>query len=124
MISENEKSRIDRRHFFYVRGIEQIVPSGTMPLDFQFWRANIDPTERYVLSSKGSIKHRLKSGEPSFGNLYLARDWTDNGLNIGCVEAAATSGIQAARAILGGAQGCGRHSKGRQNRIQCSKSRY
>jgi hypothetical protein len=75
--------------------------AGVSRFDYQFWRANVDPSERYALSTKGSIEYRLKSGESGFRNLYLAGDWTYNGLNIGCVEAAVTSGKEAAQAISG-----------------------
>jgi uncharacterized protein with NAD-binding domain and iron-sulfur cluster len=94
------------------------APPGTGPLDWarlvdrsggaaaarfdaQFWRANIDGSERYVLSVKGSTRYRLRADESGFENLYLAGDWTRNGLNAGCVEAAVISGLQAARAICG-----------------------
>jgi len=33
--------------------------------------------------------------------MVLAGDWTDCGLNAGCVEAAVVSGLQAANALLG-----------------------
>lgn len=69
--------------------------------DFQYWRANIEPSDRYVLSIKGSTKYRLKADESGFDNLYLAGDWTLNGLNIGCLEAAVMSGMQVARGISG-----------------------
>jgi hypothetical protein len=69
--------------------------------DTQFWRANIDPSERYVLSVAGSTKYRLKSDDSGFDNLYLVGDWTRNGLNVGCVEAAVMSGMQASHAISG-----------------------
>jgi uncharacterized protein with NAD-binding domain and iron-sulfur cluster len=57
-----------------------------------FHRANIDPSERYVLSIKGSTRYRLMGYQSGFSNLYLAGDWTLNGLNAGCVEAATISG--------------------------------
>ena len=66
-----------------------------------YYRINIDPSERYVLSVAGSTKFRLKPGESGFTNLYLAGDWTHNGLNVGCVESAALSGAEASRAISG-----------------------
>jgi uncharacterized protein with NAD-binding domain and iron-sulfur cluster len=75
--------------------------AGPARFDAQFWRANIDPSERYVLSVKGSTTYRLGAGESGFANLYLAGDWTRNGLNAGCVEAAVISGLQASRAICG-----------------------
>ena len=49
----------------------------------------------------GKLKYRLKPGESGFTNLFLAGDWTANGLNVGAVESAALSGMEAARAICG-----------------------
>lgn len=66
-----------------------------------FYRANIDPSERYVLSVPGSTAHRLHPGQSGFDNLYLAGDWTVNMLNAGCVEAAVTSGMLASHALSG-----------------------
>jgi uncharacterized protein with NAD-binding domain and iron-sulfur cluster len=66
-----------------------------------YYRVNIDPSERYVLSVAGSTRYRLKSGDSGFSNLFLAGDWTHNGLNVGCVESAAMSGVQACRGISG-----------------------
>jgi uncharacterized protein with NAD-binding domain and iron-sulfur cluster len=76
-------------------------PSGVVHFDRQFWRANIDPTERYVLSLPGSTAARMGSHDSDFPNLYLAGDWTLTGLNAGCVEAAVMSGLQASQAISG-----------------------
>src|SRR5262245_63084174 len=59
---------------------------GEQRFDSQYWRANIDPSDRYVLSVKGSTKGRLRADESGFDNLYLAGDWTYTGLNVGCVE--------------------------------------
>jgi uncharacterized protein with NAD-binding domain and iron-sulfur cluster len=65
----------------------------------QYWRANISGSERYVLTPKGTVKSRLGADESGLPNLYLAGDWTRNGIDGGCVEAAVASGIQAARAL-------------------------
>jgi uncharacterized protein with NAD-binding domain and iron-sulfur cluster len=67
----------------------------------QFWRANVDPSERYVLSVAGSTRYRLGAGESGFANLYLAGDWLKTGLDAGCIEAAVMGGMQAARAMTG-----------------------
>lgn len=67
----------------------------------QFWRANIDPSERYVLTTKGSTRYRLHPGQSGYANLTLAGDWTYSGLNYGCVESAVMSGMAASRAICG-----------------------
>jgi uncharacterized protein with NAD-binding domain and iron-sulfur cluster len=68
----------------------------------QYWHANVMPSERYVISPPGSSKHRLPAHDPQeFTNLYLAGDWTDNGFNLGCVEAATMSGRLASHAMCG-----------------------
>jgi uncharacterized protein with NAD-binding domain and iron-sulfur cluster len=74
---------------------------GVARFDSQYWRANIDPGERYVLSLPGSTAARLGSHDSDYPNLYLAGDWTLTGLNCGCVEAAVMSGLQASQAISG-----------------------
>jgi uncharacterized protein with NAD-binding domain and iron-sulfur cluster len=67
----------------------------------QYVRANIDPSERYTLSVPGSTEFRLRAGESGFAHLTLAGDWIRTGLNAGCIEAAAMSGMQASRALTG-----------------------
>jgi uncharacterized protein with NAD-binding domain and iron-sulfur cluster len=69
--------------------------------DSQYWTANVDPSDRYVLSVPGSDRYRLRSDESGFDNLVLAGDWTDSGMNAGCIEAAVLSGLQAANAVRG-----------------------
>ena len=54
-----------------------------------------------MLSVAGSRKYRLKPGASGFANLFLAGDWTHHGLDVGCGESAALSGVQASRAISG-----------------------
>ena len=67
----------------------------------QYWRANVAPSERYVLTPAGSVNQRLPSNDSGFDNLVLAGDWTKNGIDGGCVEAAVTSGMQAAGKLTG-----------------------
>ncbi|RYH12245.1 NAD(P)-binding protein [Tropicimonas sp. IMCC6043] len=67
----------------------------------QYFRANYEPTERYVLSVPGSTAARLRSDRSGFRNLWLAGDWTYTGINAGCVEAAAMSGLRAAAGLAG-----------------------
>lgn len=69
--------------------------------DYQFFRANVDPDQRYVLTLPGTNRHRLRSDRSGFANLYLAGDWTRTPFNAGCVEAAVISGLMASRAICG-----------------------
>jgi uncharacterized protein with NAD-binding domain and iron-sulfur cluster len=74
---------------------------GAAGLDDQYYRANTEGSERYVQSVPGSLRHRLPADDSGFSNLVLAGDWTRNGMNSGCVEAAVMSGLQAARALSG-----------------------
>lgn len=72
--------------------------------DSQYWRANVDPSDRYVQSLPGSDRYRLRPDESGYDNLFLAGDWTDCGLNAGCIEAATMSGLIAANAVDGRAR--------------------
>jgi uncharacterized protein with NAD-binding domain and iron-sulfur cluster len=74
---------------------------GISALNTQHVSVNIDPSDRYVQSVPGSDKYRLRSDESGYDNLVLAGDWTDSGINAGCIEAAVMSGLQAANALLG-----------------------
>lgn len=69
------------------------------PWDMQYFRANFEPAERYVLSTPGSTTARLRSDRSGFANLWLAGDWTYTGINAGCVEAATMSGLRAAAGL-------------------------
>ncbi|MGB1290775.1 MAG: NAD(P)-binding protein [Pseudoalteromonas sp.] len=68
-------------------------------IDDQYWRVNVDPSERYVLSVAGSSKYRLATNETKFTNLFITGDWIKTGVNAGCVEAAVMAGMQTSRAI-------------------------
>ncbi len=76
--------------------------SGIDRLSDQYFRANLDPSDRYVQSLPGSGRYRIAPGRTGFDNLAVAGDWTACGLDAGSVEAATRSGILAARAILDG----------------------
>ena len=67
--------------------------------DTQYWTANVNPSDRYVLSLPGSASYRISPLDNTYDNLTIAGDWTDCGLNVGCVEAAVISGRLAAHAI-------------------------
>jgi uncharacterized protein with NAD-binding domain and iron-sulfur cluster len=67
----------------------------------QYWSANVDWSDRYVLSLPGSDRFRLRPDESGYDNLFLAGDWTDCGMNAGCIESAVISGLQAANAVRG-----------------------
>jgi uncharacterized protein with NAD-binding domain and iron-sulfur cluster len=78
-------------------------PGKTGPERFrsQFWKANIDPSERYVLSVVGSTQHRIEAGATGFSNLVVAGDWIKTELSCGCMEATFMSGMEASQAICG-----------------------
>ncbi len=85
---------------------------GRERLAAQYYRANIDPSDRYVQSLPGSGRYRLAPGRTGFDNLAVAGDWTACGLDAGCLEAAVRSGVLAARAILEGSLGGADDSQG------------
>ena len=74
---------------------------GRAALDTQHVSVNVDPSDRYVQSVPGTERYRLRPDESGYDNLVLAGDWTDCGMNAGCIEAAVMSGLQAANAVLG-----------------------
>jgi uncharacterized protein with NAD-binding domain and iron-sulfur cluster len=74
--------------------------SGEARFDSQYWRANINPSDLYVMCVPGSTTKRLRADESGYDNLFLTGDWTRNGLNAGAAEAATMAGVQCARALL------------------------
>ncbi len=74
---------------------------GPAALATQHISVNIDPSDRYVQSVPGSDEYRLRPDESGYDNLVLAGDWTDCGMNAGCIEAATMSGLEAANVVLG-----------------------
>jgi uncharacterized protein with NAD-binding domain and iron-sulfur cluster len=74
---------------------------GAARVDSQYWSACVDPSDRYVQSLPGTGVHRLRADQSGVDNLALAGDWTNCGLNAGCLEAAVMSGLQAANVVSG-----------------------
>lgn len=75
--------------------------SGRGRFGTQFWTANVNPSDRYVLSLPGSIRYRVSPLDVHFDNLTVAGDWTRSGLDSGCIESAVMSGRVAAHALSG-----------------------
>ncbi|HEX2814844.1 MAG TPA: FAD-dependent oxidoreductase [Phenylobacterium sp.] len=74
---------------------------GAARFETQYWRANVNPSDRYVLSVPGSARHRISPLDMTYDNMTIAGDWTACGLNQGCVEGAVISGRLAAAALAG-----------------------
>jgi uncharacterized protein with NAD-binding domain and iron-sulfur cluster len=74
---------------------------GEARFDSQYWRANINPSDLYVMCVPGSTTKRLRPNESGYDNLFLTGDWTRNGLNAGAAEAATMAGVECAYAMLG-----------------------
>lgn len=64
-------------------------------------RVNIDPSERYVLTVKGSTSARLLPGGSGYVNLFLTGCWVSNGVNLSSVEGTVMAGMAAAAALTG-----------------------
>jgi uncharacterized protein with NAD-binding domain and iron-sulfur cluster len=75
--------------------------TGSARFDAQYWRANVDPIERYVLSLPNTSQFRLKTDQSGFDRLILTGNWINTGFNIACIESAAMAGMQAARVLTG-----------------------
>jgi uncharacterized protein with NAD-binding domain and iron-sulfur cluster len=68
-------------------------------IDGQYWTANVAPSERYCQATPGAVRYRLSPLDRSFDNLTIAGDWTQSGLDSGCVESAVMSGMLASHAL-------------------------
>ena len=76
--------------------------TGEARFDQQYWRANISPSERYVLSLPNTLQHRLEPGKSGYSNLFLTGDWPKAPeVNAGAVEVAVMCGLSAASALSG-----------------------
>ncbi len=76
-------------------------PAGRERVATQYFTANIQPTGYYTLSLPGTSRYRISPLDATFDNLRVAGDWTESGLNTGCIEGAVMSGLVAAHAICG-----------------------
>ena len=72
-------------------------------LETQYYRANVDPSARYNLPMPGGISgtRLYPAARAPFQNVLVVGDWTLNGVNAGCAESAITSGMLAARELIG-----------------------
>lgn len=65
----------------------------------QYFRINVRPSDHYTLSVPKSGQHRLKTDASGFDNLFLCGDWIDFGINVGYIDGAIQSGLQAGQAL-------------------------
>jgi uncharacterized protein with NAD-binding domain and iron-sulfur cluster len=75
--------------------------SGDEKFCTQYWRANVNPSDRYVIHTPGSSRYRLSPLDSTYDNLAVAGDWTASGFESGCVEGAVMSGLLAAHSFSG-----------------------
>jgi uncharacterized protein with NAD-binding domain and iron-sulfur cluster len=64
-------------------------------------RANVGPIESYTQIHSGTLSARRRVDETGYDDFYIAGDWVRNGFEVGSVEGAVMSGLQASRAICG-----------------------
>lgn len=72
---------------------------GAARFDAQYVNTPRNLSDRYVLATPQTHGFRLLANGTRYANLYLTGDWIKTSLSIGCLEAAAMAGIQAARAL-------------------------
>lgn len=80
-------------------GFNWSLLAGGRTIDSQYMTANVNPSDRYVLSLPGSLRYRISPLDLTFDNLTIAGDWTASGLDSGCIESAVMSGRLAAHAL-------------------------
>ncbi|GAA0721190.1 hypothetical protein GCM10009430_22180 [Aquimarina litoralis] len=85
--------------FDVIHDFSKIAKTDYARLKTQFFRANVNPTDRYTLSLPGSNKYRLKADESGFDNLIITGDWINFGVNVGYYEGAIVSGLQAGQVV-------------------------
>ncbi|MCA9143654.1 MAG: NAD(P)-binding protein [Planctomycetaceae bacterium] len=106
-VLDNSRSWIDDHikhllpQFDWAELVDPSQATGVARLNAQYWRANINPSDRYVQSLPKSTAVRLASNGSGYRNLHLAGDWVKTSMNFGCVESAVIAGLQAARTISG-----------------------
>jgi uncharacterized protein with NAD-binding domain and iron-sulfur cluster len=98
-------SPIDKRSFDFSMLVahdpSRADSRGVNRIEQQYYRANIDPNERYTLSVPGSLRYRLPAWGSGFTNLVMAGDWIDTGWNVGSFEGAVMGGKLASLTISG-----------------------
>jgi hypothetical protein len=73
--------------------------SAMAKFDFQFFKAAVHPSDRYILAVPGTAKWRMKPDHSGYSNMKLVGDWTDFGANFGYMEGTVISAIQAVTAL-------------------------
>lgn len=72
---------------------------GAARLQAQYVRINVEPSDLCDVAAVGTSVHRLEPHHSGLENLVLAGTWVRTSINSTCVEAAAMSGVAAARAL-------------------------
>ena len=72
--------------------------TGVESFDFQYLRANINPSDLYTQILTNTSQYRITTDGAGFDNIYFTGDWFENGFNC-CIEAAVTAGLVTSKAI-------------------------
>ena len=73
---------------------------GEERLDAQYFRVNVNPSDRFVQILSNTSQYRIRTDGAGFDNIYFTGDWIQNGFNC-CVEGALTAGMLTSKAISG-----------------------
>jgi uncharacterized protein with NAD-binding domain and iron-sulfur cluster len=84
-----------------VGGADEKLSADASRFASQYWRANVNPSDRHVMHTPGSYRYRISPLDLTYDNMTIAGDWTDSGFHSGCVEGAVMSGLLAAHALCG-----------------------
>ena len=80
---------------------DDAATTGENRVQQQYFRANIDPNERYTVSAPGTLQYRPSPWQSGYANVILSSDAVFTGFNIGSFEGAVMSGMLASYAATG-----------------------
>ena len=75
--------------------------TGVERFDAQFWQCNLNPSDLYTQILTNTSQYRITTDGAGFDNIYFTGDWIHNGLNIGSIEGAVTSGLLTSKMMTG-----------------------
>ena len=74
---------------------------GMARFDAQYYKCNLDPSDRYVLGLTNTSQYRIATDGTGFDNIFFTGGWIKTGANSGSIEGAVWAGMMTSRVISG-----------------------